>query len=77
MSQKTSPEAEIRLRVEVDVGFAATDALYPNILGAGEIIRLILCRDEHPRRERLFISIALPIEIGNEDYRVVIGYHGF
>jgi hypothetical protein len=72
-----SPEGGIRLGVEVDVGFAATHSLDPDILDAGLNEILILRRDEHPRRERLFISIPLPVEIGNQHNRIVISHGGF
>ena len=36
-----SPERGIRLRVELDVDVAATQALYPDVLGVGEIICLV------------------------------------
>jgi hypothetical protein len=70
-------DVQARPLVEVDNGIPATHSLYPDVLDAGEIGHLIDCRDEHPRREGLFISIALPIEIGNQYDRIAIGYRRF
>ena len=61
----TAAASRLGSLVEVGNGIPATHSLYPDILDAGEIRCLIICRDEHPRGEGLVISIALPIEIGN------------
>jgi hypothetical protein len=70
-------DVQARPLVEVDNSIPATYSLYPDVLDASEIGHLINCRDEHPRRERLFISIPLPIEIGNQYDRIAIGYRRF
>jgi hypothetical protein len=63
--------------VEVDNGFTATHSLYPDVLDAREIRRLIDCGDEHLRGEGLVYSISLPIEIGDHHNRIAIGHHRF
>ena len=69
--------AVARPLVEVGNGIPAAYSLYPDVLDAGEIRRLIDCRDEHLRGEGLVYSITLPIEIGNHHDRIAVGHRRF
>ena len=67
-------EAVAKPLVEVGNGIPTTHTLYPDVLDAREIRRLIDCGDKHLRSEGLVYSIPLPIEIGKYHNGIAIGH---